>query len=65
MRTVEGDKEIYAMNADGSNEIRLTFNWGVDASPNWSPDGRILFTSNRDGRGEIYVMNADGGAVSR
>jgi len=53
------------MNADGSNEIRLTFNWGVDASPNWSPDGRILFTSNRDGRGEIYVMNADGGAVSR
>jgi Tol biopolymer transport system component len=56
---------IYVVNADGSNEIRLTFNSGVDASPNWSPDGRIFFTSNRDGRGEIYVMNADGGAVSR
>src|SRR5207244_1712595 len=46
--------QIYAMNADGSNPIRLT-NAGLD--PSWSPDGRkIAFT--RDG--SIYVMNADG-----
>jgi len=51
--------------ADASNETRLTYNSGVDVSPNWSPDGRIFFTSNRDGRGEIYVMNADGGALRR
>ncbi len=65
VRTVEGDKEIHVVNADSSNETRLTFNSGVDMSPNWSPDGRIFFTSNRDGKGDIYVMNADGGAVSR
>ena len=53
------------VNVDGSNETRLTFNSAVDVSPNWSPDGRIFFTSTRDGRGEIYVMNADGGGVSR
>jgi TolB protein len=34
-------------------------------SPNWSPDGRIFFTSKRDGRREIYAMNADGSGVSR
>src|SRR6266702_4679032 len=45
--------QIYAMNADGSNPIRLT-NAGLD--PSWSPDGRkIAFT--RDG---IYVMDAAG-----
>ena len=32
-----------------------------DGPGGWSPDGqKILFTSNRDGNNEIYVMNADG-----
>jgi Tol biopolymer transport system component len=30
-----------------------------------SPDGRIFFTSKREGRREIYAMNADGGSVGR
>jgi len=34
--------------------------------PAWSPDGeRIAFTSTRDGNSEIYVMNADGSALTR
>ena len=34
--------------------------------PRVSPDGkRIAFTSYRDGNAEIYLMNADGGAVTR
>jgi Tol biopolymer transport system component len=46
--------QIYAMNADGSNPIRLT-NDGFD--PAWSPDGRkIAFTRG----GGIYVMDANG-----
>lgn len=53
--------EIYIMNADGSEQTRLTNNPKVDNWPNWSPDGkRIAFTSYRDGNAEIYVMNADG-----
>ena len=28
-------------------------------------DGRIVFTSERDGNGEIYVMNADGSGLTR
>ena len=57
----DGDTDIYVMNADGSNQERLTHHLGEDASPIWSPDGsQIVFYSKRDGNAEIYVMNADG-----
>ena len=49
------------MNADGSNQVRLTFNNFQDSLPSWSPDGtKIAFNSTRDGDVEIYVMNVDG-----
>ena len=55
------NEEIYVMNADGSDVVRLTNVLGSDANPAWSPKGdRIAFESNRDGRPEIYVMDADG-----
>src|SRR5207253_437430 len=41
--------------------MRLTNNPANDQFPRWSPDGtKIAFTSNRDGKEEIYVMDADG-----
>ena len=60
----DGDREIYVMNADGSNVAKLTDNTASDRSPSLSPDGRkIAFYSNRDGVFEIYVMNVDGSNV--
>jgi hypothetical protein len=54
-------EEIYVMDADGSNQIRLTNSPQEDLHPTWSPDGEeIAFTTNRDGNDEIYVMNTDG-----
>ena len=55
-----GNNEIYVMDADGSNQRRLTTNGG--GQPTWSPDGRqIAFESDRDDWNmEIYVMDADG-----
>ncbi|MCX6022029.1 MAG: hypothetical protein NTZ05_09935, partial [Chloroflexi bacterium] len=59
----DGNLEIYAMNADGTNQRRLTNEAAKDYSPAWSPDGKqILFVSERKGDREIYVMNADGGS---
>ncbi|MCM3871297.1 MAG: carboxypeptidase regulatory-like domain-containing protein, partial [Pyrinomonadaceae bacterium] len=59
--TRDGNLEIYSMNADGTNQTRLTVNSALDFKPSWSPDrSKIAFTSSRSGNGDIYVMNADG-----
>jgi Tol biopolymer transport system component len=61
----DGSTALYAMavpdgaEADGTDQRRLTDKYAV--SYDWSPDGaRIVFTSVRDERYEIYVMDADG-----
>lgn len=57
----DGNFEIYIMNADRSEQKRLTNHPADDIIPQWSPDGtRIAFISSRDGNEEIYIMNADG-----
>ena len=57
----DGDGEIYIMNIDGSEQIRLTNNTANDWDPCFSPDGsKIAFESDRDGNFEIYIMNIDG-----
>ena len=60
-----GGSTIYAMNADGSKQARLTdLDWSE--SPSLSVDGKkIVFVSDaKDGSG-IYVMNADGSQPTR
>jgi Tol biopolymer transport system component len=57
----DGNREIYAMKADGTGQTRLTDDPATDGGPSWSPDGaRILFSSDRDGHIAVYVMNPDG-----
>jgi TolB protein len=57
--------DIFKANADGTGIRRLTSTPGYDAEATIGPDGRIVFTSVRDGDMEIYSMNADGGDVKR
>jgi uncharacterized protein YgiM (DUF1202 family) len=68
-----GSHDIYRLNSDGSGRVQLTKTplwvtaepgdhkpWN-NVSPAWSPDGsQIAFLTDRDGRWEIWVMNADG-----
>ena len=57
----DGNLEIYLMNVDGSEQVRLTNKLAYDAYPSFSPDGsKIAFESYRDDNYEIYIMNADG-----
>ena len=58
--------EIYVMNANGTNQTRLTDSPAGDYSPIFSPDSsKIAFISHRDGNSDIYVMNADGSSQTR
>ena len=53
--------EIYLMNADGSNQTRLTNNSAQDEVPSWLPDGQhISFFSRGEGRNGIYVIDTNG-----
>ncbi|MFL2628009.1 MAG: DPP IV N-terminal domain-containing protein [Dehalococcoidia bacterium] len=59
--------EIYIMNSDGSNQIRLTNNDFHDYEPSLSPDGtKIVFASDRYDynpaytNGGIYIIDGDG-----
>ncbi len=57
--------DIFRANIDGSNPVRLTATPGYDAEATIARDGRIVFTSVRDGDMEIYSMNGDGSDVKR
>ena len=61
---MDGDYEIYVMDADGSNVVQLTYNEALDLLPTWSPDGsQIAYMSTLDGDFEIFVMNRDGSNI--
>jgi dipeptidyl aminopeptidase/acylaminoacyl peptidase len=55
-----GNRDIWVMNADGSQLANLSNNPAEDSQPSWASDGTIAFVSDRDGNSEIYVMSPDG-----
>jgi TolB protein len=62
----DGNYEIYVMNADGTDQRRLTYNPYEDRDPVWSPDGsQIAFSTYYVGHTDIYIVNADGSDLRR
>ncbi|MCY4567825.1 MAG: hypothetical protein OXD49_05895 [Candidatus Poribacteria bacterium] len=62
----DGNREIYIMNSDGTEQVRLTKTSADELYPTWSPTGEeILFVSDRDGIRDLYLMDADGSNVRR
>jgi Tol biopolymer transport system component len=68
--------DIWIMDVDGSNKMRLTQNGATNWSPSWHPDGkRIIFASNMDDwhddikkfghNFELYLINIDGTGLER
>lgn len=61
----DGNREIYIMNVDGTEQRNVSNNLAEDYRPVWSPDGaRLLFESNRDGLRNLYVLVVDTQAVT-
>lgn len=57
----DGNSNIYMMNPDGSQQVRLTEHRTDDFLPVVSPTGEeILFVSKRGGKRDLYIMRADG-----
>ncbi|RLC52479.1 MAG: hypothetical protein DRI23_02680 [Candidatus Cloacimonadota bacterium] len=62
----DGDGEIWIMDIDGANQVKITDNESEEWLPAWSPIAdQIVFQSDRDGNHEIYIMNTDGSDVQR
>lgn len=68
--------DIWVMQADGSQKVRLTHNGATNWAPSWHPDGqRIIFASNMDDwrptlhtfghNFELYLINRDGTNLER
>jgi TolB protein len=61
----DGNWEIYTLNLENNQILRLTNNPYSDMRPVWSPDGnKIAFSSDRE-NGGIYIMNIDGSNVEQ
>jgi len=57
----KGNVDLWVMNIDGSDLLRVTRHPAVDTNPSWAPGGNaILYTSDRTGAPQIYRMDADG-----
>jgi CHAT domain-containing protein/WD40 repeat protein len=61
-REMNGNFDIFVMNADGTGEPRqLTSDEADDKRPDWSPDGSLIIFEHFDSNGgDIFVMDANG-----
>ena len=62
-----GGPEIYAMDSDGNNQVRITHDLKHKDNPSWSPDGQWIAydESIRVVVSQIYVVKTDGSGLTR
>ena len=65
-KVFEGNSEIVKYDIANNKSIRLTNNPATDISPSYSPvQDRIVFSSDRSGKAELYIMSPQGGDIKR
>jgi tricorn protease len=58
--------DLWTVSAQGGIARKLTTNVGMEASPKFSPDGKLIaFTSDYDGNTDVFVIPAVGGEPKR
>jgi TolB protein len=58
-----GSQQVYVMNADGSNQHRISFFGGRAATPEWSPRGDQIAFTHIAGNLRVAVMTPSGGGL--
>jgi TolB protein len=58
-----GSQQVYVMNADGSNQRRISFFGGRAATPEWSPRGDQIAFTHIVGNLRVAVMSPSGGGM--
>ncbi len=62
----KGNRELYLMNPDGSDQVQLTHSPKSEFNALWRPDGKkIGFLSSASGSVQLYEMNPDGSGVQK
>ena len=56
----KSNNELFVMNADGSDNLRLTRTGNHESSPAWTADGRIVYLSSESGSSQVWSMKDDG-----
>ena len=60
-KDVDGQKQLFVINTDGTGKKQLTAGASLHVSANWSSDGKFIFyRSPEGGQWGIWRMNADG-----
>jgi Tol biopolymer transport system component len=60
-----GSTQIWVMNADGTNQTRITdTTTGIESDPRWSARG-IAFSANVDGTPTLFLINPDGTGLTQ
>lgn len=58
--------DLWKVDRDGGQAVRLTSDEGSERQPHFSPDGDwIAFTAEYDGNNDVYLMPAEGGQPRR
>jgi tricorn protease len=59
-------EDLWVANIDGSHPQRLTVDEGVESSPVFSPDGKMIaFSAEYDGNIDVYILPVEGGIPKR
>src|SRR5574344_577702 len=62
----KSNREVFVMNADGSNNRQITHTPYQENGVKWIKGGtKLAFLSNDDGSSQLYEMNADGSARTK
>lgn len=64
--TGDGQSDLYLLDKASSQPRQLTHDGAYKRATRWSPDGRrIVFSSDRSGKNEVWSVNRDGGGLEQ